>query len=319
MAAAPAARLMALPMNVDVCAPGGQWLMNAARPTTAETAIPPPIPLPTVIRSGTTPQCSAAHARPVRPNPHWISSKISTVPWRSQSSRRPARKPAGGTTTPPLPWTGSTTIAATGPTPDAGSSRACRARASAPSPADVAVTEWPAVGVRVGQEVGVRVATDLRPDRGLAVEPDHAAAATEVATREGDDLTAARSRPRQLERCVVRVRSRHAEQDAVEPRRRDADECLLEGDPLLADRRRGDVAGSPACPGWRRRPWDGCGRRSPRRSSPPGRRTGCRRDRRWSSREASSTTRGASGPPVRGPAPSTARIRSMTRRARGPG
>ena len=34
---------------------------------------------------------------------------------------------------------------------------------------------------------------------------------------------------------------------------------------------------------------------------------------------ADSTTRGGSSPPVRGPAPSTARIRSMTARARGPG
>ena len=34
---------------------------------------------------------------------------------------------------------------------------------------------------------------------------------------------------------------------------------------------------------------------------------------------AESTTSGASSPPVRGPAPSTARIRSMIPRARGPG
>ena len=70
--------------------------MNAARPTTADTASPPPMPLPTVIRSGTTPQCSAAHVRPVRPKPHWISSKMRTdavaVAQLAQAGEEPVRR-----------------------------------------------------------------------------------------------------------------------------------------------------------------------------------------------------------------------------------
>ena len=76
------------------------------RPTTADKASPPPMPLPTVMRSGTTPACSAAHSRPVRPNPDWISSKMSGDAVRVAERRGgPARKPSGGMTIPPLPWT----------------------------------------------------------------------------------------------------------------------------------------------------------------------------------------------------------------------
>ena len=245
MAADPAARLTASPMNVEVCVPGDQWAMNAARPTTADRASPPPMPLPTVIRSGTTPQCSAAQVRPVRPNPHWTSSKMRTAPWRSHSSRSPARKPSGGMTTPPLPWTGSTTTAATGPIPEAGSSSAWRTSARAISPAAVARAERPAIRIRVGQEVGIRVAPDRCAHPRLAVEADDPAAATEVAAREGDDLVPPGQRPGQLERGVVGVRAAQPEQHPIEPGRRDRHERLLERDPRLAHRRGRDVAQPP--------------------------------------------------------------------------
>ena len=44
-----------------------------------------------VMTSGSTPACSYAHSRPVRPMPVWISSKISNAPDSSQSLRRPGR------------------------------------------------------------------------------------------------------------------------------------------------------------------------------------------------------------------------------------
>jgi hypothetical protein len=36
--------------------------------------------------SGSTPQCSIAHMRPVRPRPVWISSATKSVPWRRHSA-----------------------------------------------------------------------------------------------------------------------------------------------------------------------------------------------------------------------------------------
>ena len=47
--------------------------------------------------SGSTPSCSQAHMAPVRPMPVWTSSITSRMPWRSQSARRSASQPAGGT------------------------------------------------------------------------------------------------------------------------------------------------------------------------------------------------------------------------------
>jgi hypothetical protein len=45
-------------------------------------------------------------------NPEMTSSKSSTMPWRVQRSRSPARNPSPGATTPMLPAIGSTTSAA---------------------------------------------------------------------------------------------------------------------------------------------------------------------------------------------------------------
>ena len=50
---------------------------------------------------------------PVRPSPDWISSAIISASCVVQSSRTPARKPGGGTSTPASPWMGSTSTATT--------------------------------------------------------------------------------------------------------------------------------------------------------------------------------------------------------------
>ena len=50
-------------------------------------AYPPPMPFPDQIRSGVTPNVSAANMFPVRPMPVMISSKINKTFWRSQISR----------------------------------------------------------------------------------------------------------------------------------------------------------------------------------------------------------------------------------------
>ena len=180
---------------------------------------------------------------------------------------------------------------------------------------------------RAASDTGTGRAGSGRPARsrrvagsGLAVEPDDAAAATEVAAGERDDLAAAGQRAGELDGRVVGVRAAEAEQDAVQTGRGDVEERLLERDarPRWPSRTRRGWRGRPGR-GRRRRPRGGCGRSSRPRSCRRGRRTGCRRDRCRMEPCADSTTSGGRRPPVRGPAPSTARIRSMTARARGPG
>ena len=65
--------------------------------------------------SGVTPSPSAANICPVRPNPVWISSKMSNAPNSSAMRRTSRTNAAGKTMPPPLPWIGSIMIAATGP------------------------------------------------------------------------------------------------------------------------------------------------------------------------------------------------------------
>ena len=52
---------------------------------------PPPSPLPSVTTSGTTPSCSSANMRPVRPTPVCTSSKISSAPAARVRRRSAAR------------------------------------------------------------------------------------------------------------------------------------------------------------------------------------------------------------------------------------
>src|SRR5215472_2465111 len=75
-AASPAAEARGLPPYDDELAEGldqGLRLVNSSVETTAESGKPPPMPLPTVMMSGTTPSCSAPHMGPVRPKPVIIS------------------------------------------------------------------------------------------------------------------------------------------------------------------------------------------------------------------------------------------------------
>ena len=87
--------------------------MMSARPTTADSVVPPAMLLASVMRSGETPKCSIANILPVRAKPVWISSAISTMPFASHNSRSQATACACMTLNPPSPCTGSNTIAAT--------------------------------------------------------------------------------------------------------------------------------------------------------------------------------------------------------------
>ena len=104
------------------------------------------MPLAVVTSSGTTPSCSQANQSPVRQNPVWISSAMSTIPLPRQNSASPGRNPSGGTTNPPSPWIGSMITAATLSSPTWVWIRlltTSRALGRAPLPA-----AWPAQRVR---------------------------------------------------------------------------------------------------------------------------------------------------------------------------
>ena len=70
------------------------------------------MPLAIAMMSGVTPAHSWAKSLPVRPTPVWTSSKISSRPCSSQSSRRPRRQCGGTGRMPPSPWIGSIRMAA---------------------------------------------------------------------------------------------------------------------------------------------------------------------------------------------------------------
>ena len=95
------------------------------------------MPLAKSTASGATPKVSAAKNLPVRPTPHWTSSNTSRIPWASQRRRRPWSQATGGTTYPPSPRTGSTTMAATSD----GATTAARSWSS-PARADATAAVW---------------------------------------------------------------------------------------------------------------------------------------------------------------------------------
>ncbi len=83
-------------------------------PSTAPIGItPPPIALPSAIRSGRTPHRSTANKCPVRPNPDFTSSAQSRKSNSRQRSTSAVQNASGGATQPPLPSTGSITNPAT--------------------------------------------------------------------------------------------------------------------------------------------------------------------------------------------------------------
>ena len=90
-----AAQHSGLPPKVLPWAPRVHFSMIRFFATTAPIGRPEPRPLARVMMSGATPQCWLANIFPVRPTPDCTSSKISRMPWRSHSSRRPGRKLVG--------------------------------------------------------------------------------------------------------------------------------------------------------------------------------------------------------------------------------
>ena len=73
-------------------APSPGASMISARPSTPESGRPAAIDFATVIRSGSTPKCSIAKNRPVRPKPVCTSSATSTIPCSSQIRAQPLRR-----------------------------------------------------------------------------------------------------------------------------------------------------------------------------------------------------------------------------------
>ena len=83
-----------------------------ARPTNAPSGRPPPSAFASTRRSGTTPQCSSANSRPVRPKPVTTSSKTRSAPTLVAAPAQRRQEPGRGMRTPPSACTGSTITAA---------------------------------------------------------------------------------------------------------------------------------------------------------------------------------------------------------------
>src|SRR5258708_3698455 len=112
-ASSPTPAAAGLPPQLQPCDPGVNTSMTSRRATKADTgSTPPPSALPRIRPSGRMPSCSKANQAPVRPKPDCTSSRISSTRCASQTRRRPAMKPAGGTMMPASPWIGSTSPAA---------------------------------------------------------------------------------------------------------------------------------------------------------------------------------------------------------------
>ena len=133
IAARAAAHARGLPPKVPPSPPACTASISSARPVTAPMGNPPPRLLAVVTMSGTTPSCSHAYQAPVRPNPDWISSATSTIPFAWHQAASPASQPGSGTTNPPSPAMGSTTTQAIEAVPTVVSSTSTTS-ASAPVP-----------------------------------------------------------------------------------------------------------------------------------------------------------------------------------------
>ena len=112
--ARPAATATGLPDSVPAwyTGPFGASLsMTSARPPKAPTGMPPPMTLPSVVRSGLMPSSFCAQPRSTR-KPVITSSKISSAPCASHSRRIVAMNSAVGLTRFMLPAKGSTMMQA---------------------------------------------------------------------------------------------------------------------------------------------------------------------------------------------------------------
>ena len=93
---APPRTTTGFPPYVEPCAPIAH-VIRSARAIIAPSGMPLAMPLPASTMSGSTPQCSTAHIRPVRPMPLWTSSATNRMPCSVHRSRRYASQPSGGT------------------------------------------------------------------------------------------------------------------------------------------------------------------------------------------------------------------------------
>ena len=108
--AIPAAIATGFPLSVPAWYTGpvgASRSIRSRRPPKAAHGKPPPITLPSVVRSGVTFQRVCAPPYPIR-NPVITSSKIRTLPLAVHRARRPPRKPSSGGITPMFAATGST-------------------------------------------------------------------------------------------------------------------------------------------------------------------------------------------------------------------
>ena len=106
----PAATATGLPDSVPAWYTGpigAIFCIRSARPPKAATGMPPPITLPSAVRSGVMPYMPWAPSRPTR-KPHITSSKISTAPCSVHSSRMRCRNSGVARIRFILPATGST-------------------------------------------------------------------------------------------------------------------------------------------------------------------------------------------------------------------
>lgn len=101
-----------LPPKVEPWAPTVMPLAASAVDRQAPMGKPPPRALATAMMSGVMPAHSWAHSLPVRPMPHWTSSKMIKTPYWSAISRIQRRSSSGVARQPPSPCTGSRMIAA---------------------------------------------------------------------------------------------------------------------------------------------------------------------------------------------------------------
>src|SRR5207249_3878139 len=107
------AALTGPPPNVVPCIPGDKAWATASRAMSAASGRPAARGFATRTTSGRRPYFWNAKNRPVRPNPHWISSAMNNAPVERQSSWAAFKNSSPIGTTPPSPWMVSISTAAT--------------------------------------------------------------------------------------------------------------------------------------------------------------------------------------------------------------
>ena len=199
IAARPAARLTALPRNVDVCVPGDQCCIELGPPEDRgqRQAATDPLAHGHQVRHDAR-SARRPTVRPVRPNPHWISSNTSGMPCVSQSVAEALQEPVRRDDDPAIALDGldrRSRPAVRPPTP--GPRSRVRTSASAPSHASAGPpsSRRPAIRVRgragsAPRHPGRRVVRNAA----LPLSADDAPRTAEIAAGEGEDLAPARQR-----------------------------------------------------------------------------------------------------------------------------